>query len=694
MIDKSNTDLTYLNQYPVELIEKIDLLRKIAVLPKDLCEVYCTKEVSIQHRLSGFFDGYRVIFCEKFSEIENVEAAIKVVFLNSYVDQDIDFPEGIYVTSSQNSQSNVESVCLKKIDKDVLRLYIDKLYPQFNLEQKNIISELKYNYFNDKSKRFIDTDCEFNRSVSTEANLLVLKSANLSISYEAFRYECSNEDILETINMINCIRNSITENLKLNLSLPAIDIVLSDFSINLDFQINKKDYSQNALKNRGYEDPRALERVIKVALRNGFDESTEKSKYFNEAYNERILIETLIGLYSCTNLIPSAKIFISNSDVYGILKDIGINDRKYNQNSLNNKFKLLRNVLNKKVSESLEYLNEHRPLEVKIVSNLPLEWSHYNGLPLMLAHNVSRLPVSPGWMTTKNLLDTRNIFIDMEDFSEVLVISSFKDNDVIKNHLSSKLEFFNNMQVNCHKKSEFNVNVKIMSPSNYKELTSVLNNSHSPIVIFDLHGGHHESGEGILYLKDEEVSIYKLIEHAKIPPIVVLSSCDTSPIDRNHLSTANGFLLGGAKTVLASALPILSEQASIFIFRLMIRLQKFLPIVIDKEKESLRWSSFMSGMLRRTFYTEFIDYLIKKGLVNSDKKTDLNFRCGMMLDPVKNNFHSEIITLISNEINVEVGEVQRIIDEDWVIPECCKYFQLGNPERVIIRSPHQIKRSK
>ncbi|WP_201764684.1 hypothetical protein ACK8HJ_19025 [Vreelandella titanicae] len=694
MIDKKDDSFTYFNNYPSSLLKKIDIFRKIAELPKDLCEFFCKKEVLIQHRMTGFFDGYRVVFCGDLSEVEEVEAAIKVVFLDGRVFQDIDFPEAIYVSGSLGGIDDIDCVCLKDLEKGVLLSYLNKLSPRFNLEEMNIVSELKASYFNDNSNEYIETDCDLNRSISTEANILVLKSAKLNASYEVFRYECNDEDVFQTINLINYIRNNIAENFKLNLALPAIQIVLSDFSANLDFQINKNEYSQNSLQNTGVEDPRSLEKAIKLILRNGFYEGTEKTKYFNEAYSERLLVETLIGLYSCSSLIPSAKINISNSDLYGFLKDIGINDRSDNQKSLKNKFKKFRDFINKKTSGSFEYLNESRPSEVKIVSNLPIEWSSHNGLPIMLAHNVSRLPVSPGWITTKLLIDSRNIFIDMEGFSDVLVISSFKDEDLIKDHLFSKLESFNNGKLAAlGSQSVFDVRAKLTRPSTYRELVSVLNDSCSPMVVFDLHGGHQESGEGLIHLKNEAVSVYDLVQDAKIPPIVVLSSCDTSPIDRNHFSVANGFLSGGAKTVLASALPILSKEASTFIVRLMIRLKEFLPIVINKEKKSLRWSSFMSGMIRRTFYTELIDFLIEKGVIESDKKYNLIPRCGMMIDPVSENFHSEIVSLISNETNISPEEVQRIIDEELVLPECLKYLQLGNPERVVIRSPHEIKRS-
>ena len=57
-------------------------------------------------------------------------------------------------------------------------------------------------------------------------------------------------------------------------------------------------------------------------------------------------------------------------------------------------------------------------------------------------------------------------------------------------------------------------------------------------------------------------------------------------------------------------------------------------------------------MIRRTYYTEFIDYLIKENLATPDKKTHLNFLCGMQVDPLQEDFHSKIKSLLSKEINL------------------------------------------
>ncbi|WP_429065254.1 CHAT domain-containing protein [Aeromonas bestiarum] len=695
MLDEADDDLTIFNEYPTTLINKLDILKKIPELPKDLCEVFCSKETAIQLRLSGVFDGYTIVFVKEASEIFEVESEIKVVFVWDGFDTDLELPKALYVGNSNININSKYKCKLNEINRERIASYIYEILSGLSEPQKSYISELEELYKNDTSNHMIDCDYIFNRSIGTEANLIALSSAKLDYSFERYRYEYSEENIVETINVINHIRKEISENKCPDIAVRTNSIVISDMSASLDFQFNKLEYTQNALKEKGFDDPISLTKAIKLVLRNGIDEKTERSKYVDLAYIERSLIEVLIGIYLSSNIMPCAKIPLSNSDLYGVLKDIGINDRNYNKKGLKRKYIELRNILHKFTLEAFDYLSERNSSMVKIVSNLPIEWAYHNGLPLMVRHDVSRLPISPGWLANRVILDTSNIHIDMNSFSNVLVISSFREDDIIKEHLSSKIDVFNRMPFDRKTSDKkFKVTIDRKEPSNREELIAILNESSAPIVVFDMHGGHSEEGVGVISLKDEAISIFDIVQAARIPPIVVLSSCDTSPIDRSHYSTANAFLAGGAKTVLASALPILSHESSTFIIRLFVRLQEYLPIVIDKEKRSLQWSSFMSGMIRRTFYTEFIDYLIKAGKIGKDRRSQLNFDTGMCLDPLKEGFHSHIISSFAKELCINESEVQRIIDEDFVLPECLKYLQYGSPERVVINSPSHIPLSQ
>ncbi|WP_244370069.1 CHAT domain-containing protein [Pseudoalteromonas xiamenensis] len=603
--------------------------------------------------------------------------------------------ETLYVGNSDVNINSKYKCKLDEVNHQRIASYIYEISNELSELQVSYISKLRELYEDDTSNHMIDSDCIFNRSIFTEANLIALSSLRLDYEFERYRYEYSEEDILKTINVINLIRKKISENKPSDIILRTNSIVISDMSVNLDLQVNESEYTQNALKNKGFDDPVSLEKTIKLVQRNGIDEKTKRSQYIDLAYNERNLIEVLIGIYLSSNIMPCAKIPLSNSDLYSVLKDIGINDRNHNQKGLKRKYINLRKVLHNFTQEAFEYLSERNSSMVKVVSNLPIEWAYHNGLPLMVRHTVSRFPVSPGWLANKVILDTSNIHIDMNSFSNILVISSFRDDDIIKEHLSSKIELFNTMPFNREARDKkFKVNINRQEPSNREELIATLNSSSAPIVVFDMHGGHSEEGIGVISLKNEAISILDIVQVARMPPIVVLSSCDTSPIDRNNYSTANAFLAGGAKTVLASALPILSDESSTFIIRLFIRLQEYLPIVIDKEKRSLQWSSFMSGMIRRTFYTEFIDHLIKTKKIGRDRKRKLNFEAGMCLDPLREEFHSHIISAFAKEMRIDESEVQRIIDEDFVLPECLKYLQYGSPERIIINSPGHIPLSQ
>lgn len=101
-----------------------------------------------------------------------------------------------------------------------------------------------------------------------------------------------------------------------------------------------------------------------------------------------------------------------------------------------------------------------------------------------------------------------------------------------------------------------------------------------------------------------------------MPPIVLLSACDTLPIDGGHGSVANGMLALGAVTVLGTVLPVDSRKSAIFIGRLLHRIAEFLPIVVSRSSY-MPWRSFMSGMLRMTFCSELIISLIEDAKIIS-----------------------------------------------------------------------------
>lgn len=75
------------------------------------------------------------------------------------------------------------------------------------------------------------------------------------------------------------------------------------------------------------------------------------------------------------------------------------------------------------------------------------------------------------------------------------------------------------------------------------DLVTALNEFDGPLVIFAGHRSHAEDQPAKLHLGDEAIDVWNLRPKIKrMPPIMVLSTCDTHVADRNHATTANGFM--------------------------------------------------------------------------------------------------------------------------------------------------------
>ena len=216
-----------------------------------------------------------------------------------------------------------------------------------------------------------------------------------------------------------------------------------------------------------------------------------------------------------------------------------------------------------------------------------------------------------------------------------------------------------------------------------EELIEAINANPCAMTVFDLHGSHSIDGGGLIHLKEETVYASDLCDQVRMSPIVVLSSCDTSPVDKGHDSTAEAFLLAGAKTVISSALPIMSDLASTFLVRLLIRIETYLPIAL-KHSRSIRWSTLVSGMIRRAYYHELITLLQKKHKFYSEIKTDLLFRIGIKLDPLHPRWMDAVNREITSTLGISIDYLNEFVAKHVQFVECMKYFQLGRPELVVL----------
>jgi hypothetical protein len=187
---------------------------------------------------------------------------------------------------------------------------------------------------------------------------------------------------------------------------------------------------------------------------------------------------------------------------------------------------------------------------VRIVSDAHLEWLDVDGLPLAVRKNCSRIPVTPGNLFVDHLASKRRVHLTPEDFKSVLLISALKREDPINGIFETAFDTF---QPEWRK----NLTVSYAKVASEAALVKVLNEFNGPMVIFDGHGSHAKDQPALLHLGSHAVDVWSLKDRIQnMPPIVILSACDTHAADRNHATTANGFMHLGARTVLSSVFPL------------------------------------------------------------------------------------------------------------------------------------------
>jgi hypothetical protein len=322
---------------------------------------------------------------------------------------------------------------------------------------------------------------------------------------------------------------------------------------------------------------------------------------------------------------------------------------------------------------------------IRIVSDAHLEWLDVDGLPLAIRKNCSRIPVTPGNLFVEHLATNPLIHLTPEDFQSVLVISALERGDPIRGLFETAFDTF-------EPKWRDHLTVKFVEVTSAAELVKALNEFKGPMVVFDGHGGHAKGKPAQLYLGSEEVDVWGLRDQIEsMPPIVVLSACDTHAADRNHATTANGFMHLGARTVLSSVFPLEATGAAVFAARLVYRVAAFLGPAIDLFGEALTWTEVVSGMLRMQLLTDFLRQLRDKKKIDAATYEAVHVRGNTAIngrdpDPfgvVMSRLEEAGLTRKNLELELELAVANSSV---------ISYLQVGQPETILIDNADRIKK--
>lgn len=347
-------------------------------------------------------------------------------------------------------------------------------------------------------------------------------------------------------------------------------------------------------------------------------------------------------------------------------------------------FKRVQNSITNSVPKEFFEFFDTATKGIRVVSDAHLEWTKVRGLPLCVQHDVCRIPVTPGNLFIDQVTPKRYVHLKQADFQDILILSALQKTDPISRLFESAIGVFA-----PHFANRVRVHTKVVR--NQSDLVKSLNAFEGAMVIFDGHGEHMQSEAAILHLLDEEVNVWELkADRPRVPPIVVLSACDTHAADRNHASTANGFLSIGARTVLGTVFPIDARDAATFIARLLYRVAEFIPSAQRQFNRSLTWLEIMSGMIRMQLLTDFCRRLLQNGSIDEDSYKKVHMAGNIAINSREEWPFDRVIECALEQglrENVAKKELLRAAANSTTI----SYLQLGRPETIIVHSDEHWK---
>lgn len=329
--------------------------------------------------------------------------------------------------------------------------------------------------------------------------------------------------------------------------------------------------------------------------------------------------------------------------------------------------------------ERITFIKE-RQWPVKIVCDAPIEWLPIGNLPLAMRYDCSRINATPGNLLMGLLVEPRPIVVAPDSLLEFLVVSSFADDDPLKDVMKVAL---NVTRDGWEKRAR----VTFKTVKSKDEFIDALNNFEGACLIFDGHGVNNaDEPVGKLMLGNEAVDVWELHRKVRVPPIVILSACDTQGIDASsHATVGNGFLFLGALTVLATLLPVDGLSSAAFVSRLVYRIADFIPSAIAARRRVLNWTEVVSGMLRRILASEILDTLVGPPEGADTPQAKLLFTAGEDID-VKEDEHwfDNLLANIAENRGQNLAVIQAKAQSIIARAEAIRYIQLGNPEFIII----------
>jgi len=421
----------------------------------------------------------------------------------------------------------------------------------------------------------------------------------------------------------------------------------------------------------------------------GLEKSPAARSIFSERGNELTTFTLAVGLRAASTSAAVMRLSPGVNHVFSKLDNYARHIRSQRPEARLKSRRLFENIQDSMAEaigrQRMELLREEQG-PIKLISDCPLEWLDLDGLPLSLARDCSRINATPGNVLIIQLAQTQAVNVPPEAFERPLVVSSFSEDDPLRNMMRTGLQTIRAGDGSVIDHDFRRVNT-------VDEFINTLNEYKGGIMIFDGHGaGNTNDPVGGIIIGGEKVDVWQLRHKVRIPPIVILSACDTQSADaRSHATVGNGFLALGAKTVVATLLPVGGREAALFAARFLLRLKDFLPAALSLGWRVLSWTEVVSGMLRMTLVSEILDEVVGTPMTearNREDVHDLQVRANFWINSREIDWYDRFLSELAELVGRDEAPIRHRAAGVIARSEAVRYIQLGNPEIIRIADHH------
>ncbi len=324
-------------------------------------------------------------------------------------------------------------------------------------------------------------------------------------------------------------------------------------------------------------------------------------------------------------------------------------------------------ISSKYMSPSLQSILENRNSQIVTISDLPIEWSRVNDVPLSFTHDICRLPETPmhaimRHYTFNNLL---SFSIPSEIIENTLVIFGcnqpmFQHWQKIANDSASELGF---------------KTAKCLTLEGVKQQI----HKHKPkLLIFDCHGEYDkDTKQTYLIIGNQRLTQDYIVNNNLHAPIVFISACGTTPTYSLVNPISNGFFETGSLSVTATYLPISIHGGSLIYVRLLQQLSMAAKQAIHKN-----WLNFVCHIIRTSVVHHMYLTLKTIGKITSDEYNDLNSKA------LVRSMHFEERAKLFKEIEKTINTIPPSEKNPFstIIPEYLFYSVLGRADLILFDS--------